>query len=63
MFNIYTARDPVLDAWHGARKLAVSPNLAEHSMTLADYEEKGSEYLKEHCASNRYIPTPSPQQQ
>lgn len=60
-FNIYTASNPLLDAWHGARKLAVSPNLAEHSMTLVDYEEKGGEYLREHCASNRYVPTPSQQ--
>lgn len=60
-FNIYTATDPILDAWHGARKWSLLPNLTQRSITLSDYEEKGGDYLREHCASNRYIPTPSSQ--
>lgn len=60
-FNIYTASDPILDAWHGARKWSLLPDLAQRSIPLSDYEEKGGDYLREHCSSNRYIPTPSSQ--
>jgi len=53
---VSAAGDVVLDAWHGARCWAVSPALADAGLTLADYNEKGGDYLKEHCASNRYTP-------
>jgi len=55
--SVTAARDVVLDAWRGARCWARSPALMEASVTVADYNEKGGEYLKEHCASNRYLPT------
>ncbi|XP_062616216.1 actin-related protein 5-like [Saccostrea cucullata] len=57
-FSVSLAKNPILDAWYGARKFALSPLLMTGSITKADYEEKGSEYLKEHCASNRYFQTP-----
>ncbi|XP_013421729.1 actin-related protein 5-like [Lingula anatina] len=57
-FSVHMAEDPVLDAWHGARKWALSSALKVCSITRAEYEEKGGEYLKEHCVTNRYIPTP-----
>lgn len=53
---VSAARD-VLDAWHGARCWAASPALSEAAVTLAEYNEMGGEYLKEHSASNRYVPT------
>lgn len=31
-------------------------------ITRKDYEEKGGEYLKEHCASNVYVPIRLPKQ-
>ena len=45
-FSVSTARNPVLDAWYGARQWALSPELATASVTRAEYEEKGGEYLK-----------------
>jgi len=58
-FKVYEAVNPVLDAWNGARKWARSlNNLQAVSVTREEYDEKGGEYLKEHFASNRYVPTP-----
>ena len=46
--------DPVLDAWHGAKKWSTSPSLANDGfVTREEYLEKGGDYLKEHIASNR----------
>jgi len=57
-FNVTCAGSPSLDAWHGARKFALSNHLAAGSITRAQYEEMGEGYLREHVASNRWIPTP-----
>ena len=35
----------------------MSPALTEASITAAEYHEKGGDYLKEHCASNLYLPS------
>ncbi|XP_074654369.1 actin-related protein 5-like [Tubulanus polymorphus] len=56
-FSIYTADNPVLDAWLGARKLACSPIFKDCVITRADYQEKGGEYLKEHSRSNQFFPS------
>ena len=56
-FSITAASDVVQDAWHGARWWATTLALTDSSITLAEYNEKGGEYLKEHCASNRYVST------
>lgn len=51
-----------LDAWYGARDWALKhvPTemgaAAEGWISRQDYEEKGGEYLSEHCASNIFIP-------
>ncbi|XP_046405545.1 actin-related protein 5 [Ischnura elegans] len=50
--------DPSLDAWYGARNFALDPSLANYLITRADYEEYGGDYIKEHPASNPYIPSP-----
>lgn len=40
------AADPLLDAWRGAAKWSRSPAAEACFITAADYEEKGSDYLK-----------------
>lgn len=53
------ASRPALDAWYGARDWALEhpPGEAlEGWISRQDYEEKGGEYLSEHCASNIFIP-------
>lgn len=58
-YQIFCAANPSLDAWRGARRLALNPQwLAESSITRQDYEEKGEGYLAEHGASNRYFLSP-----
>ncbi|CRG88659.1 Actin-like protein arp5 [Talaromyces islandicus] len=50
--SLRTAADPILDAWKGAAQWASGSGLGSVSITRADYEEKGSEYLKEHDLGN-----------
>ena len=59
-FNVTIASNPVLDSWYGAREFAVSPSLSQYLITRSDYEEKGGDYLKEHSASNKFYPSPTP---
>ncbi|KFQ58768.1 Actin-related protein 5, partial [Pelecanus crispus] len=62
-FQVHLASSPVLDAWYGARDWAVEHMTREEGwITRKDYEEKGGEYLKEHCASNVYVPIRLPKQ-
>jgi actin-related protein 5 len=51
-FAISVADDVVLDSWKGARRWAASPEMLDRSITVAEYNEKGKDYLKEHFASN-----------
>uniref|UniRef100_A0A8C8DU51 Actin-related protein 5 n=1 Tax=Oryzias sinensis TaxID=183150 RepID=A0A8C8DU51_9TELE len=58
-FKVTMASRPALDAWYGARDWALEhpPGEAlEGWISRQDYEEKGGEYLSEHCASNIFIP-------
>jgi len=55
--SVTAASDVVLDSWRGARCWAMSEALSQSAVTVADYYEKGGEYLKEHCASNLYPTT------
>lgn len=57
-YNVVAAKNLNLNAWHGARDLAISSNFKEYLTTKNDYLEYGGEYLKEHYASNRYFSTP-----
>lgn len=56
------ASRPALDAWYGARDWALENppvgdgGAVEGWISRHDYEEKGGEYLREHCASNVFIP-------
>ncbi|XP_047627059.1 actin-related protein 5 isoform X2 [Phacochoerus africanus] len=62
-FQVQLASNPVLDAWYGARGWALD-HLDDEDVwiTRKDYEEKGGGYLKEHCASNVYVPIRLPKQ-
>lgn len=62
-FQVQLASNPVLDAWYGARDWALD-HLEDNNVwvTRKEYEEKGGEYLKEHCASNSYVPIRLPKQ-
>ncbi|RVE70311.1 hypothetical protein OJAV_G00063400 [Oryzias javanicus] len=58
-FKVTMASRPALDAWYGARDWALEHPPGEASegwISRQDYEEKGGEYLSEHCASNLFIP-------
>lgn len=51
------ASRPSLDAWFGAREWALRNVTGSHGwISRQDYEEKGGEYLSEHCSSNVFIP-------
>lgn len=58
-FSLSLATQPSLNAWLGAKKFWASDS-KEHYFTYQDYQEKGSDYLKHHFASNMYIPLPAP---
>ncbi|XP_032431696.1 actin-related protein 5 [Xiphophorus hellerii] len=58
-FKVTMATRPCLDAWYGARDWALEHPAAagaEGWISRQDYEEKGGEYLSEHCASNVFVP-------
>ncbi|CAB1329415.1 unnamed protein product [Coregonus sp. 'balchen'] len=56
-FQVMMASRPAVDAWYGARDWALEhPPGGEGWISRQDYEEKGGEYLSEHCASNVFIP-------
>lgn len=57
LLQVSLASQPSLDAWFGAREWALKNESESHGwITRQDYEEKGGEYLSEHCASNIFIP-------
>jgi len=56
--DVLFAENPSLDAWLGAKKWVTSANLGNVWITRQDYDEMGPHYLKEHTASNRYLPSP-----
>ncbi|XP_069035606.1 actin-related protein 5 isoform X1 [Lepisosteus oculatus] len=56
-FQVTLASRPALDGWYGAREWALRHAGGEEGwVTRKDYEEKGGEYLSEHCCSNTFIP-------
>lgn len=59
-YNVVMAKNVNLDAWHGARDFAQSDDFNTYLTTKHDYDEFGSEYFREHYASNQYFPTPAP---
>lgn len=57
-FSIYEIDEPSLSAWLGACAQARKSNFSQTLTTRKDYQEHGSEYFKEHKASNIFYPTP-----
>ncbi|KAI3405981.2 ARP5 [Candida oxycetoniae] len=53
--NVRTAKDPLLDAWHGMSKWANSEDSKDAYVTRAEFEEYGPEYIKEHGLGNACI--------
>ncbi|KAL8872155.1 MAG: hypothetical protein Q9174_002166 [Haloplaca sp. 1 TL-2023] len=50
--NIRKADSPTLDAWRGAAQWAAGPDSSQGFVTRQEYQEKGSEYMKEHNLGN-----------
>ncbi|XP_028308280.1 actin-related protein 5 [Gouania willdenowi] len=62
-FKVNIASQPSLDSWFGAQDWALEHPPAEGAegwISRKDYEEKGGEYLSEHCASNAFVPMKIP---
>lgn len=59
-FNVTIVPEANLDAWFGARDFTESDDFPKGLITRHDYLDKGGEYLKEHCCSNPYTPSPVP---
>ncbi|KAH8338962.1 hypothetical protein KR074_008233 [Drosophila pseudoananassae] len=57
-FAIYEADEHSLSAWLGACAQARKSNFSQTLTTRKDYQEHGSEYFKEHKASNIFYPAP-----
>lgn len=56
LMNVRGAKDPVLDGWRGAAKWANSdPKYKESTVTRAEYQEMGGDYIKEHGLGNLRI--------
>lgn len=53
--HVRTAKDPLLDAWHGMYKWANSDDSKHAYVTKAEFEEYGPEYIKEHGLGNACI--------
>ena len=53
VLKVRKARDPILDAWRGARDWAAKGEaVGRDCVTRAEWQEKGSDYLKEHGWGN-----------
>ncbi|KAI8096796.1 uncharacterized protein BX664DRAFT_364030 [Halteromyces radiatus] len=48
------AKDPLLDAWKGAAKFALSSSFKQYCVTRKEYQEYGGEYIKEHGLGNAF---------
>ncbi|XP_051789233.1 actin-related protein 5 [Erpetoichthys calabaricus] len=56
-FQVHLASNPILDGWYGARNWALQYKDQDTGwISRTEYEEKGGEYLKEHGASNLFVP-------
>ncbi|KAI8340191.1 hypothetical protein BC941DRAFT_349149 [Chlamydoabsidia padenii] len=54
MVQVRRAKDPLLDAWKGAAKFALSSALKQYCVTRKEYQEYGGEYIKEHSLGNAF---------
>lgn len=51
--NVIKAYNPSLDAWKGAKRFSEDEACREFFVSKEEYNEKGYEYIKEHCCSNK----------
>lgn len=50
--KVYRAHDPLSDAWRGMAKWSTTDEFNQMAVTKAEYEEMGSEYIKENRFGN-----------
>lgn len=50
--HLRPATDPLLDAWRGAAQWSKEPTFRQALVTRQEYDEKGSDYMKEHNLGN-----------
>lgn len=50
--KVKRAKDPLLDAWKGAAMFAQDEEKKQYFITKQEYEEYGSDYIKEHGLGN-----------
>lgn len=58
-FEVQFAKDPELDPWNNMSSWAADPLNRQFFISKAEYEEYGSEYLKQHPLSNTYFASPN----
>lgn len=54
-FSVRCAEDKLLNGWKGASAWGHAERNRAWFVTREEYQEKGSEFMKEHAASNPYI--------
>ncbi|XP_023293865.2 actin-related protein 5 [Lucilia cuprina] len=57
-FSVKESKNPLLDAWYGAKDLANSAEFKNILTNKSDYLEKGAEFFKDFPTSNKYLQTP-----
>jgi actin-related protein 5 len=50
--RVKTASNPMEDAWRGAAEFSMNDEFSKLSISKAEYEEYGGEYIKEHGLGN-----------
>lgn len=53
--KVRKAADPSNDSWRGMAQWATTPEFSKASVSKQEYEEMGSEYMKEHGYGNSYV--------
>lgn len=57
--RVKTASNPTEDAWRGAAEFSMNQDFSKLSISKAEYEEYGGEYIKEHGLGNVFRPSSS----
>lgn len=55
--RVKAASNPMEDAWRGAAEFSMNKEFSKLSISKAEYEEYGGEYIKEHGLGNVFRPT------
>ena len=59
--KVRQAHDPILDSWRGAAQWSQDAAFRDICVTWEEYQEKGSEYMKEHDLGNAFPGNTAPQ--